>query len=680
MKTRRLSIHHLLPGLSLAVTLFIFAPVDLYLTSAEDLWFSLADIAPWLGMLALFAFAGITLLAWLLPPKLSAAFRAAVYAGSFLLYLQGNLLVIDYGALNGEAVDWSAYTLRYALDALLWLVVVGLFIFLMFRFRKKFRRILEIAACVLLVTQVASLSVFLVRHYSQPAAGNSRYLSQKNEFVVSPEANTVVFVLDSFDSHLLENLRQKYPEKIGEDFADFTFYPDTVGGATRTKYAIPFILSGVTNTEEQSYVEYLKNSFAASPLIAELATGKYDTGLYTVSHYIDMSRDDAIGNVSDGTPEASSAPRLTLSFMKLVAFRYAPSVLSRYFWMYTGDFEFWKSSSGDKASYRLNDVKLWQDLNKKRLKASADKPAFRFYHLTGPHAPYTMDENCRRIEAGVGSEEGQALGSLAIVSEYLSQLKALGLYDRAAVIVMADHGIGHFSNQEQTPLLMIKPAGASHPFEVSDVPLSYSSMPEIMVSALRGELASLEPFRASSPRYFYRHTEKDSIVNLTEYAVNGPAWECNAEPTGTVYHENTLHLSRDYTPGTVLWFDERDTARGYYVRGFSRNEATHTWTDGNDAEMCFVLPEVPGELILNMQHGVSNGTQTVEVFVNDRLIETYVAKGNTDRSVRIPAGVVTGTELRLRLHLPDAHSPSTDARLLALKMKSLTISPAGSGD
>ena len=253
MKTRRLTIHHVLPALSLAVTLFIFAPVDLYLTSAEDLWFSLSDIAPWLGVMALCAFAGIVLLAWLLPPKLSAAFRAMVYACSFLLYLQGNLLVIDYGTLNGDAVNWSAYTLQYVLDLLLWAVVIGLFIFLMFRFRRKFRRILEIAACVLLVTQVASLSVFLVRHYSQPEAGSDRYLSQKNELVVSPEANTVVFVLDTFDSHLFENLRQKYPEQISGDFTDFTFYPDTVGGATRTKYAIPFIFTGETNTLDRSY-------------------------------------------------------------------------------------------------------------------------------------------------------------------------------------------------------------------------------------------------------------------------------------------------------------------------------------------------------------------------------------------------------------------------------------------
>ena len=682
MKTRRLSIHHILPALSLAFTLFVFAPVDLYLTSAEDLWFGLEDILPWLGLLALAAFLLVTLLSWLLPQKLSVAFRAAVYAGSFLLYLQGNLLVLDYGTLNGDEVNWSAYTLQYVLDALLWVVVVGLFIFLMFRFRKKFRRIVEIAACVLLVTQVASLSVFLVKHYTAPQPEDSkRFVSVKNEFTVSPENNTVVFILDAFDAHLFETVRQKYPEKIDGGFDDFTYFPDTVGGATRTKFAIPFILGGFTNRDELAYLDYRKTVYDESPLIRELSTGAYDSGFYTSSFYIDLSRDDAVGNIVVGRPLPSSAPGLTKQFMRLVAFRYAPSFLSRYFWMYTGDFDYWKGYVNGVAPYKTDDAKFYQELSSKHLKASAEKPAFRFYHLKGAHTPFTLTENCKRVAIGKGDEEHQVLGVLSIVKEYMSQLKTLGLYDRTTVIVMADHGYVAHSTAEQTPLFMVKLAGASHPFEVSDMPFSYVSLPEIMTSALRGELTSLEPYRASSPRYFYRLTEKNSDVHLTEYTVSGPALETEPVKTGVVFYENAAHLTRDYIPGTVLYFDERNTARRFLVSGFARNEAKHTWTSGYDAEMLFELPETPGALILDMKHGTSNGAQTVEVWVNDQLIETYVAEGSTDHSVLIPAGTVTGTELRLRLHLPDAVSPvslgkNADKRILALKMKTLVISPA----
>ena len=81
---KRFSIHHLLPGLSLVFTLFVFAPVDQYLSNADEFWFSLGDLAMWLGIFSLAAFAVITLLSAFLPANAYVAFRAAVYAWSFM--------------------------------------------------------------------------------------------------------------------------------------------------------------------------------------------------------------------------------------------------------------------------------------------------------------------------------------------------------------------------------------------------------------------------------------------------------------------------------------------------------------------------------------------------------------------------------------------------------------------
>ena len=674
---KRLSIHHLLPGLSLVFTLFVFAPLDQYLSNADEFWFSPGDIAKWLILSGVAAFAVITLLAALLPTKASIAFRAAVYACSFMAYLQGNLLVIDYGTLNGQEIDWSAYTTQYVLHGLLWAAVIALFIVLMFRFRKKFRRIAEIAACILLVTQVISLGVFLIRN-SAPKEEPDRYLTVKDEFSLSPEGNTLVFILDSFDAHLMGELLDKYPEETSGRFEDFTWYRDTIGGATRTKYAIPFILTGGTNKEEQDYAAYLRKSFASSPLIAELATGKYDSGIYTVSNYVDRSRSDAFGNIASGKPEITSEYGLTMQFMRLVAYRYLPSVFSRYFWMYTGDFEQYKSGAGE-AAYSLNDEVFADRVRQGEIEASAGKPAFRFYHLKGPHAPYLYDENFERVPAEETNEEKQALGSLKIVSDYLYEMQDCGLYDQTTVIIMADHGLRPHSEEEQTPLLLVKFARKSHPFEISDTPLSYTAMPEILTAALQGKLESLEPWRTEDIRYYYTQEEEDTVSNITEFTVNGPALTTAPVATGNVYHENTLRKDRKYRPGTVIRFDERDTARSYLVSGFSKNEGYFTWTQGNDAELLFELPEVPGALTLTLEHGVYGGKQQVEVWVNGRRIADYTATETQAYTVEIPAGTVTGKELSLRLHLPDAVSPAEihpdepDTRKLALSVTSLVI-------
>ena len=674
-KNHRLTIHHILPGLSLAFTLFVFAPVDLYLSSADEFWFTLKDLSRWLGILALGTFVLTTLLAWLLPRKLSVAFRAAVYACSFLAWIQGNLLVISYGTLDGSLIDWSAYTLRYVLDALLWIAVIGLFIFLMFRFRKKFRRIVEIAACVLLVTQLASLAVFLVQNRGKERE-EFLYLSKDGQFTVSSSENTIVFVPDTVDSLFFNEFMEQYPDEVNAALADFTYYRDTVGGAARTQYAIPQILTGDVNRQERSYRDYLKAAYAASPLMNELATGRYDAGFYTYEKYMDLSRRDAIGNAAVGNPKPSSRSGLTKMFLKLVAFRYAPSALSRYFWIYTGDFDGWKSSS----AFTPNDVKFYKNLTSKGLSVSTDKPAFRLLHLRGLHPPVQLDENLKKVGLGNTSESRQTLGLLNLFSRYMQQLKELGVYDRATIIIMADHGSFRHSVAAQTPIFMIKPAGASHPFEISDMPFSFFSMQDVLISALRGELTTMEPWRSEGPRYFYRRSEETNTVNLTEYVVDGPVYEVPAVETGVVYHEGTLNMTRAYTPGTTLYFDYRDTARPYLVSGVPNNEgAVAVWTVGNDVEMLFELPETPGTLRLVLDYVTTyHGAQTVEVYVNDQPVDNSVVDGPSRQTVLIPAGVVTGTELRLHLHLPDAASPASfgrgsDKRLLALNMKSLLI-------
>ena len=682
MVKRRFSLHHLLPGISLVFTLFVFAPIDLYLAFQAELWFPLTCLLRWLLVFGAVSFLIITFLSAFLPQKLSVAFRSAVYACSFLAYLQGNLLIIDYGELDGRAVNWSAYTLPYILDTLLWIVVIAAFIFLMFRFRKKFRRILEAAACILLITQVISMSYLLIRHLGKQDENINAYLSTTGELTYSTERNVSVLVLDSFDSNFFEELRRKNPDFISQTFEDFTFYYDTVGGATRTKYAIPFILTGTTNREEQSYMQYLSSSFRSSPLIQELSTGKYDSGLYVYHEFADLTRTDAFGNIETGTSVPTSRFRIARHFMNLVAFRYAPSALSRFFWIYTGDFDQWKHDTGNAEAYSSSNIKFYKritsDSKRKGFRVSAKKPCFRMYHLNGVHPPYKLNENIQSVPPEECSEEQQAVGVLKIVAEYLSRLKSIGVYDQTTVIIMSDHGYIPHSIVEQSPLFLVKLAGASHPFETSGLPLSYADLPEILVSALRGTLTSMDDWKADSPRYFYRALQKNTVMNITEYVINGPVWDVPAEKTGVVYHENTLHTTRDYTLGTTLYFDRRDTARRFCVSGISGNTGSHTWTISYDAEMLFELSETPGQLQLTMEYLPYNDEQTAEVWINDQLIESFTASGTTSHSTLIPAGTVTGKEIRLRLHLPNACAPSaSDPAPRALSMDTLTISAAG---
>lgn len=103
------------------------------------------------------------------------------------------------------------------------------------------------------------------------------------------------------------------------------------------------------------------------------------------------------------------------------------------------------------------------------LTAHAGGPFFYFFHLYEPHAPYDPPEPHRSRFAH--PYDGEVAAADEVVGGLLDHLRALGLYDRALVIVTSDHGEGlgdHGEDQHsillyrealQVPLLVKLPGG-----------------------------------------------------------------------------------------------------------------------------------------------------------------------------------------------------------------------------
>ena len=136
-----------------------------------------------------------------------------------------------------------------------------------------------------------------------------------------------------------------------------------------------------------------------------------------------------------------------------------------------------------------------------------------------------------------------------------------------------------------------------------------------------------------------------------------------------------------YKFGIPLSFSGNYGATGnkYIVKGFSREEPTHTWTEGPEAELRFVLEPPEKNLELIMEYGTFDGRQPVRIYANDQMIADYVAEGEEKRSLVIPKDTVGADGcLALRFELPGARSPasqglSSDTRNLALSFSSIVI-------
>lgn len=73
--------------------------------------------------------------------------------------------------------------------------------------------------------------------------------------------------------------------------------------------------------------------------------------------------------------------------------------------------------------------------------AKKDQPFFYFVHLFEPHAPYAPPEPFRSRYAD-RPYDGEIAATDAIVGRFLDALKGSGIYDRATIILLSDHGEG----------------------------------------------------------------------------------------------------------------------------------------------------------------------------------------------------------------------------------------------
>lgn len=111
----------------------------------------------------------------------------------------------------------------------------------------------------------------------------------------------------------------------------------------------------------------------------------------------------------------------------------------------------------------------------------------------GAHWPYTLDKNGDRVKESDLIKQSE--GSLGIVTDYLQEMKRLGVYDSATIVVTADHGYWRLNadelNYASSPIMLVKPAEiaekAAHPLRISEVPTGHGDYPATIIAAVGGD-------------------------------------------------------------------------------------------------------------------------------------------------------------------------------------------------
>lgn len=654
-----------------ALTLTLFAATQMVCDNQEEFWFTWAQMAPGVVRVGLWVWGALTLLLAVLPRRAFPWGQGVLLGLGVAALLQGNGLNADYGALNGQAIAWGEYTVYGLINTALWAGI--LFICLSLRQWKRFGALCVVLPCLLAVGEGGWIAY---RAAQAPTPQTETYLSQAGLYTVGTEENLLVLVLDSVDADQFAQALAEDPD-LSRRLEGFTWYRNAMGLSDPTKYGLPALLTGQAYTQPVDYAGFIAAAYADAPLYTMLAGDVWDARFFTDSRYVSLDA-GVVDNLAREELAVNDPAGLTRDLLRLCAFRYAPHFLKPQLWMYSNVFLPYAQAQGEPV-YEVTDPAFDARLREEGLEATVER-AFRLIHLTGMHPPYTMDADCQYQAQGITAQE-QMRGCLRLVGDYLEQLRALGVYDRSAVLILADHG----TDTVHRPLLLLKRPGDTGEMAVNDAPVSYADLPATYVALLTGAQAGTElwsiPQGQARTRLYYHESSRNNAFNLYEYSTQAlsPSWE-ELIPTGRVFHGDSLEAAAPYTLGETLYFDLRATARPYLVSGFSSADFHSTWTVGESGRISLPLAQLPRSDTLTVEMkflSIMGGSQRLRVDCGG---QTVFEGTVTDYTLRFsfPASLVQDQTLTLDFTYPDAISHlkaglSEDTRQVAFAVTELTV-------
>lgn len=550
-----------------AFMVLIAPAIELVGSNSDSLVFGLGSIW-WVSVLfnVAFAVAASAVLASL-KGKPFLITLLVVFCVTIAAYVQSLFLNRGMMPADGGFIGWTEpyFVRKMIISGIIWLAIIAAPLAFSRKHRYNWLRATTVVAVLLMVVQAFGVGSAAIKGAKATVETSAQpYVTQQGLFTLDSNGNNVVvFVLDTYDTNLLEQLRAKEPTLL-DNFTDFTYFRNSAGTMIPTSNAIPYLVTGQKPALGQDLGQYRHDKYANSTFLKDLSDRGYSIGLYSDSLMLDY-RNPADRDIAARTLNihpVSRAPihawRTFICMNQMALYREAPWVLKPTFWYYTSDINNRMiadsdDTSGSDSLYELDDAKVKQMLTSQGVTPESDGSAgaFRFIHLFGPHFPFSVDAEGNAVGTNRSNQLDQARGSLMVVDEYLTMLKQEGLYDSATIIVTADHGVWSESEDPVknaiSPIMLVKPAtdGSNpQPLQVSEMPISHEDViPTVMdaVGADPSQYASGQTvWQIDDPsrvRYFDATTNAGNLgQRFVEYQITGDALNVkNWKKTGNVW-------------------------------------------------------------------------------------------------------------------------------------------------
>lgn len=481
MFNKKKAVLSLIVSFLLGFMLLIFGPAEIFFANVSEFEFLYGEFAGYMALIFLGMLIVLTIVLTLLPEKIHRIVLSVLFAISVAGYLQVMVLNKNLDLLGVNPDGYHVPPAQGIINLLIWLVVLAGVIVLAVRKTEIWKKMVMYLSILLIGMQAAALVSLLVTAPGEAykrAKGDDR-LWGKDQYTVSADKNIIVFVLDYFSSLYLQQMLAVYPD--GADcLHDFTYYSNADCTYYGTFPSMEHMLTGCEVDTTISNDEWCKNSWENDLTVEfyqEMHANNYNMNVYTTDAHVLSAGNgcgilrDRISNITDEPREVEVNTGLLLRTLgKMSGYRMAPDLIKPQFYTNVSEYSLIVQELGEGITHTNSD--FYAKLQEDGLKADDSANYFIFQHLIGTHE-FNTDINGNYQEKT--SVEETARGCMTIMEAYLDELKRLGVYDDAAIIITADHG-GDWKEDLQV-IYFVKQPGEKHDVSpVTNAPISHCDM------------------------------------------------------------------------------------------------------------------------------------------------------------------------------------------------------------
>lgn len=515
---------------------FLYSPLETYFTNVQEFWFDFSILFPPM-LLTFVLLLGISVFSlYVLKRKFMRVYNIIILAGLDVFictYVQGNFFANSLPILNGQWIEWNDYPEERIKCIILWIVVVGITIFLskFIKMSQWYKVIKVISVCMTLMFLITLATLAFTKDGLKRKANVS--VTTDELFTMSEDTNYIVFCLDAVSAYDFNVISEKHPE-WQDYFEDFSFYTNVFGVYPCTRYTVPYFFGGELYEGQESYKDWQLKSYLDSNLLSKFRENDYKVGIYIADEMLPKDeRMVQFSNIIDNAYGVNDYWDFIRWNIQISGFKYAPFDLKRICFVDPGAFNGLKLLPDGYESYTGKDDDVYELIKSESIEKTDDK-IFKYIHIDGAHPPFRFDENVDKKDNA--TYESSIEASITITKAYLDKLKENDVYDNSVIIVLSDHGWDTGENEDhilrqQTPILFVKGIGEKHELRISEAPISYVDMQgafdKLFIGNLSDNVFEWEAGDERRRRLLWITGEEKEGEDIFEFIQTGKSWDPN---------------------------------------------------------------------------------------------------------------------------------------------------------